>query len=72
MMFRNPIMFIVEVVTFVMLFVTIWAATTGDTTQGFFRLQYLSVYCIVRHVAFRQLRRGDCRGTRQGTGRQFA
>ena len=24
-MFRNPIMFIVEVVTFVMLFVTIWA-----------------------------------------------
>lgn len=25
MMFRNPIMFIVEVVTFVMLFVTIWA-----------------------------------------------
>ena len=36
MMFRNPIMFIVEVVTFVMLFVTIWAATTGDTTQGSF------------------------------------
>ena len=35
-MFRNPIMFIVEVVTFVMLFVTIWAATTGDTTQGSF------------------------------------
>ena len=28
MMFRNPIMFIVEVVTFVMLFVTIWAAAT--------------------------------------------
>ena len=36
MMFRNPIMFIVEVVTFVMLFVTIWTATTGDTTQGSF------------------------------------
>ena len=35
-MFRNPIMFIVEVVTFVMLFVTIWAAATGDTTQGSF------------------------------------
>ena len=35
-MIRNPIMFIVEVVTFVMLFVTIWAATTGDTTQGSF------------------------------------
>ena len=31
-MFRNPIMFIVEVVTFVMLFVTIWAVATGDTT----------------------------------------
>ena len=29
-------MFIVEVVTFVMLFVTIWAAATGDTTQGSF------------------------------------
>ena len=27
-MFRNPIMFIVEIVTFVMLVVTIWAAAT--------------------------------------------
>lgn len=35
-MFRNPIMFIVEVVTFVMLFVTIWSAATGDHTQGSF------------------------------------
>ena len=35
-MFRNPIMFIVEVVTFVMLFVTIWVVATGDTTQGSF------------------------------------
>ena len=36
MMFRNPIMFIVEVVTFVMLFVTIWSAATGDHAQGSF------------------------------------
>lgn len=35
-MFRNPIMFIVEIVTFVMLFVTLWAVATGDTTQGSF------------------------------------
>ena len=35
-MFRNPIMFIVEVVTFVMLFVTIWSAGTGDHAQGAF------------------------------------
>ena len=35
-MFRNPIMFIVEVVTFVMLFVTIWSAATGDHAQGLF------------------------------------
>lgn len=35
-MFRNPIMFIVEVVTFVMLFVTIRSAATGDHTQGSF------------------------------------
>ena len=35
-MFRNPIMFIVEVVTFVMLFVTIWSAATGDHAQGAF------------------------------------
>ena len=35
-MFRNPIMFIVEVVTFVMLFVTIWSAATGDHVQGSF------------------------------------
>ena len=34
--FRNPIMFIVEVVTFVMLFVTIWSAATGDHAQGSF------------------------------------
>ena len=35
-MFRNPIMFIVEVVTFVMLFVAIWSAATGDHAQGSF------------------------------------
>ena len=35
-MFRNPIMFIVEVVTFVMLFVTIWSVATGDHAQGSF------------------------------------
>ena len=35
-MFRNPIMFIVEVVTFVMLFVTIWSTATGDHAQGSF------------------------------------
>lgn len=35
-MFRNPIMFIMEVVTFVMLFVTIWSAATGDHTEGSF------------------------------------
>ena len=35
-MFWNPIMFIVEVVTFVMLFVTIWSAATGDHAQGSF------------------------------------
>lgn len=35
-MFKNPIMFIVEVVTFVMLFVTIWSAAMGDHTQGSF------------------------------------
>ena len=33
-MFRNPIMFIVEVVTFVMLIVTVWAAATGNSAQG--------------------------------------
>lgn len=33
-MFRNPIMFIVEIVTFVMLFVTIWAAVTGMENEG--------------------------------------
>lgn len=35
-MFRNPIMFIVEIVTFVMLIVTIWAAVTGAENQGTF------------------------------------
>lgn len=35
-MFRNPILFIVEIATLVMLIVTIWATVTGDTTQGSF------------------------------------
>lgn len=35
-MFRNPVMFLVEIVTFVMLFVTIWAAVTGNQEQGSF------------------------------------
>ncbi|MCS3051517.1 potassium-transporting ATPase subunit KdpB [Parabacteroides johnsonii] len=35
-MFRNPIMFIVEVVTFVMLVVTVWSAAGDDTAQGSF------------------------------------
>lgn len=35
-MFRNPIMFIVEIVTFVMLIVTIWAQITGAQDQGSF------------------------------------
>ena len=35
-MFRNPIMFIVEIVTFVMLIVSIWVAITGAQNQGTF------------------------------------
>ena len=35
-MFRNPIMFIVEVVTFVMLVVTVWSAAGGNAAQGSF------------------------------------
>lgn len=35
-MFRNPIMFTVEVVTFVLLGVIVWSAATGDTSQGSF------------------------------------
>ena len=49
-MFRNPIMFIVEVVTFVMLFVTIWSAATGDHAQGSFG--YNMLVFIVLFVTF--------------------
>lgn len=35
-MFRNPIMFIVEIVTFVMLIVTLWAGMAGNQSQGSF------------------------------------
>lgn len=35
-MFRNPILFIVEIATFIMLVVTVWAAATGDRAQGSF------------------------------------
>ena len=34
MMIKNPIMFTVEVVTFVMLLLIVWIAVTGNTTQG--------------------------------------
>lgn len=36
LMFNNPIMFIVEVVTCVMLIVTLWSALSGDYAQGSF------------------------------------
>ena len=66
MMFRNPIMFIVEVVTFVMLFVTIWAATTGDTTQGSFGYNILVFIVLFANVSFsptsqRRLQRHEAR-----------
>lgn len=35
-MFRNPILFIVEIVTFLMLVVALWAAATGARGQGSF------------------------------------
>lgn len=35
-MFRNPVMFTVEIGTLIMLVVTIYAAVSGDTTQGSF------------------------------------
>lgn len=59
MMFRNPIMFIVEVVTFVMLFVTMGSSHRRYDAR-IFRLQHVSIYCIVRNAAFRKFRRGDC------------
>ncbi len=34
MMIKNPIMYAVEVVTFVMLLLIVWIAVTGNTTQG--------------------------------------
>lgn len=60
MMFRNPIMFIVEVVTFVMLFVTIWAAATGDTTQGSFGYNILVFYDRWFVICHRYCRYGSC------------
>ena len=33
-MIKNPIMFTVEVVTFVMLLLIVWIAVTGNTSQG--------------------------------------
>ena len=33
-MFRNPVMFTVEICTLMMLIVTVYAAVTGDVNQG--------------------------------------
>ena len=51
-MFRNPIMFIVEVVTFVMLVVTIWAAATGNEEQGSFGYNILVFFVLFITLLF--------------------
>ena len=53
-MIKNPIMFTVEVVTFVMLLMIVYIAVTGDTSQG----------SILYNGTLRQLRRGYRRGPR--------
>ena len=51
-MFRNPIMFIVEVVTFVMLVVTVWSAAGGDTAQGSFGYNILVFFVLFLTLLF--------------------
>lgn len=54
-MFRNPIMFIVEVVTFVMLVVTVWSAAGGDTAQGSFGYNILVFIVLFLTLLFANL-----------------
>lgn len=59
-MFWNPIVFIVEIVTFVMLIVTIWAAVAGDQTQGSFGYNLLVFIVLFFYLALCQFCRSDC------------
>ena len=65
-MIKSPIMFTVEVVTFVMLLLLVYIAVTGDRSQGSFAYNFRCLRRSVSYGTFRQFRRSDSRGTRQG------
>lgn len=71
-MVRNPIMFTVEAVTFVMLALLIYIAVTGDASQGFAAVQLHRLRRPAGYAPLRQLRRSHRRSPRQGAGRQPA
>lgn len=71
-MIKNPIMFTVEVVTFVMLLLIVWIAVTGNTSQGSLGYNIVIFLVLLATVLFGQLCRGYRRGARQGAGRLAA
>ncbi len=71
-MIKNPIMFTVEAVTFAMLLLIVRIAVTGDTSQGSLLYNLVIFAGTSLNGALRQLRRGHCRGARQGAGRLAA
>ena len=51
-MFRNPVMFLVELGTIVMMIVTIWALISGDTSQGSFAYNLIVFFVLFITVLF--------------------
>ncbi len=62
-MFRNPVMFTVELGTFVMLGVCIWIAA-GETSQGSLAYNALITAILFDDRSLCQLCRSHCRSTR--------
>ncbi|HRG89467.1 MAG TPA: hypothetical protein PLW44_10635, partial [Chitinophagales bacterium] len=51
-MFRNPVMFTVEIGTLIMLIVTIYTVATGDTSQGSFAYNLIVFFVLLFTLLF--------------------
>lgn len=70
-MVKNPIMFTVEAVTFVMLLLIVWIAVTGNTSQGSLLYTSWSSWCFLPRCSSPTSPR-PLPSARQGAGRLAA
>ena len=66
-MFRNPVMFTVEIGTVIMLAVCIWIII-GEKTQGSF-VYNIIVFIVFSYIIVCQFCRSHCRSKRKSAGR---